>query len=100
MLRELGYEIVQTKNENDYLKAENETLRVKVAKYKAFFFGNGELGKKLQKQLEENRDSLVGVFDGFCYASWRARAVFRTLEDMLYDGIITESEYSFCNERC
>lgn len=64
--------------------------------YKAYFFYNSILAEKLQKQSEENRDALIGEFDGFCYASWRANAVYRTLEDMLYEGIITETEYREC----
>ena len=39
---------------------------------------------------------MIGEFDGFGYASWRARAVYRTLEDMFECGLITESDYNFC----
>lgn len=99
MLENLAYEIIQEKKENNYLKTENEILRIKVAKYKAYFFGRYDLVEKLEKQIKENRDYLIGEFDGFCYCSWRARAVFRTLEDMYDEGIITESEYNFCDER-
>lgn len=48
------------------------------------------------EQAEEIVDALTGEFDGFSYASWRANAVYRTLEDMLYEGIITEKEYREC----
>ena len=75
---------------------EIESLRIKGAMYKASFFLNGELAEKLRKQEKENADALVGKYDGFCYAGWRAYAVFRTLEDMLYEGIITEKEYREC----
>lgn len=38
MLRDLGYEITKMVKENDNLKVENEMLKIKAAKYKAFFF--------------------------------------------------------------
>ena len=52
--------------------------------------------EKLQKQSEENRDALIGEFDGFSFASWRANAVYRTLEDMCDEGLLTEKEYREC----
>ena len=55
-----------------------------------------EQAEKLEKQSEENRDALIGEFDGFSYASWRANAVYRTLEDMCYEGLLTEKEYREC----
>ena len=64
--------------------------------YKAYFFRNTILAEKLQKQSEENRDALIGEFDGFSYASWRANAVYRTLEDMFDEGLLTENEYREC----
>lgn len=64
--------------------------------YKAYFFRNFSLAEKLQKQSEENRDALIGEFDGFSYASWRANAVYRTLEDMCDEGLLTEKEYREC----
>jgi hypothetical protein len=73
-----------------------ELLRIKAAKYKAYFFHKFQLAEKLEKQERENEDALVGEWDGMCYASWRAKAVFRTLEDMRDEGIITESEYKEC----
>lgn len=75
---------------------EIENLRIKAAMYKANFFHNYTLAEKLQKQSEENRDALVGEFDGLSYASWRARAVHRTLEDMVTEGLITGKEYQEC----
>lgn len=75
---------------------EIELLRIIAAQHKAFFFHNWDLGEKLQKQREENKDAVVGEFDGHCYASWRANAIFRTLEDMYNEGLITESEYREC----
>ena len=65
--------------------------------YKAAFFGQHDLYDKLVKQRDENHDARIGEFDGFSYASWRARAVFRSLEDMYEEGIITEKEYAECN---
>lgn len=64
--------------------------------YKAYFFRNSELAEKLKKQKEENADALTGEFDGLSYASWRANAVCRTLEDMWCEGILTEKEYEEC----
>lgn len=71
-------------------------LRIKAAKYKLFFFYKSDLTKKLEKQEEENADALIGAFDGFCWSSRRDFAVFRTLEDMYDEGLITESEYREC----
>ena len=59
-----------------------ELLRIIAAQYKSFFFHDWDLGKRLENQREENEDAVVGEFDGYCYASWRANAIFRTLEDM------------------
>lgn len=75
---------------------EIEMLRIKAAKYKAFFFRESDLAIKLQEQEEENTDALIGEFDGYCCASWRANAIFRTLEDMCNEGLLTESEYKEC----
>ena len=38
MIESLAYEVIQERKENDYLKTENEILRIKTAKYKALFF--------------------------------------------------------------
>ena len=38
----------------------------------------------------------IEKFDGFSYASWRANAVYRTLEDMCDEGLLTEREYREC----
>lgn len=75
---------------------EIESLKIKGAMYKAYFFRNSELAEQLKKQEEENTDALTGEFDGFSYASWRANAVYRTLEDMWCEGILTEKEYREC----
>ncbi len=60
------------------------------------FFGKSKLAEILENQIEENYDNCVGEFDGMCYASWRARAIYRTLEDMVKQDLITKSEYEFC----
>ena len=73
-----------------------DELELKGAMYKAYFFGKSELVEKLRNQITENYNNRIGEFDGFCYASWRAKAVYRTLEDMYKEGIITEGEYLFC----
>ena len=73
-----------------------DELELKAAMYKAFFFGKYDLAEKLQNQIKENCGYNVGEFDGFCYASWRARAVYRTLADMYRENMITKEECSFC----
>lgn len=96
MAREFGIELSKLSNmmnQQDLLITE---YRLKAAMYKAYFFQKSELVKILEKQIEENYNHSVGEFDGFCYASWRARTVYRTLEDMVRQGVITESEYRFC----
>ena len=72
--------------------------RLKTAMYKAFFFHERELAYKISDQIEENIEAEIGAFDGFSYSSHRASAVYRTLEDMKMQGIISEKEYQFCNE--
>ena len=73
-----------------------DELILKAAKYKAYFYNKHELAEKLEKQIMENMNNCIGEFDGFCYASWRAKAVYRTLEDMFVEGLITAEEYRFC----
>jgi hypothetical protein len=73
-----------------------DELMLKAAMYKANFFHKYELANKLQEQIKENYDSCIGGWDGFCFASWRANAVYRTLEDMYRQNIITAEEYRFC----
>ena len=73
-----------------------EDYKLKAAMYKAFFFHRHSLGEKLQAQVRENLDARVGEFDGWVYASWRAKAIYRTLEDMVRCGLISLSEYDFC----
>ena len=93
---ELGAELLELNCTVQAQEIQIEDLRLKAAKYKAYFFGKSKLAETLDKQIEENFNACVGEFDGFCYASWRARAVYRTLEDMVTHGFITESEYGFC----
>ena len=92
----LGIELVELNQTVDVQQIQIEDLRLKAAKYKAYFYQKHELAEILQKQVEENRDACVGEFDGFCYSSRRACAVYRTLEDMVTQGIIPKSEYDFC----
>ena len=96
MSMELGKELVYLNNTVEDQRLTIEELRIKVAMYKAAFFGKHDLYEKLVKQRDENRDALIGEFDGFCYCSRRANAIFRSLEDMYYDGILTRSEYDEC----
>lgn len=93
-LGSLGLELTNSQYRLISQEYEIELLRIIAAQYKAFFFHNCDLGEKLQKQREENEDALVGEFDGYCYASWRANAIFRTLEDMYNEGLLTEDEYN------
>ena len=73
-----------------------DELKLKAAMYKANFFHKYDLANKLHEQIKENYDSCIGEFDGFCFASWRSRAVYRTLDDMFRQGLITEEERRFC----
>lgn len=79
-------------------RREKENYRLKAAYYKALLQGTCELAEKISKQLTENEDCKVGEFDGFGYSSKRAKAKFRTLEDMYDCKIITKSEFDFLKE--
>lgn len=98
MVRELGNGLARLNNIVDSQKLIIEKYRLKTAMYKAFFFQRGKLANNIQEQIEENDNAVIGEFDGFCYASWRAKAVYRTLEDMARQGLITKEEYNFCKE--
>lgn len=91
-----GLELLNAQEKLISQEYEIEILRIKAAKYKAFFFRESDIAIKLQKQEEENTDALIGEFDGFCWLSRRAFAVFRTLEDMYDEGLLTEDEYNKC----
>lgn len=91
-----GLKLLDTQEKLISQEYEIGMLRIKAAKYKAFFFRESDLARKLQKQEEENTDVLIGEFDGFCWSGRRASAVFRTLENMYDEGLITESEYREC----
>ena len=95
-LGNIGLNLLETQEKLICQEYEIENLKIKAAMYKAYFFHDSTLAKKLQKQSEENRDALIGEFDGFSYASWRANAVYRTLEDMCDEGLLTEKEYREC----
>ena len=95
-LGSLGLELTNSQYRLISQEYEIEILRIKAAKYKAFFFRESDLAIKLQEQEEENTDALIGEFDGFCWSSRRAFAVFRTLEDMYDEELLTEDEYKEC----
>ena len=97
MSMDLGRELVNLNQTVINQEFTIEELRIKAAMYKAAFFGRHDLYDKLRKQRDENHGARIGEFDGFCYASWRANAVFRTLEDMLDDELITQKEYDECS---
>lgn len=93
---ELGVELFELNHTVHAQELLIEEYRLKAAMYKAFFFGKSKLAEILQNQIKENYDNCVGEFDGMCYASWRAKAIYRTLEDMAKQNLITKSEYEFC----
>ena len=71
-------------------------MKLEKALYKAYFYGKSDLVDKLKKQIKENEYNIIGEFDGFSYSSERKNAKFKTLEDMLEEGIINRVEYDFC----
>jgi len=95
-LGNMGLQLLEAQEKLVSQEYEVENFRIKAAMYKAYFFRNSTLAEKLQKQSEENRNALIGEFDGFSYASWRANAVYRTVEDMFDEGLLTENEYREC----
>lgn len=94
---ELENELRANRQELEHLSVALEEYRIKAAMYYSFHMRRWDLGKKLNEQLRENSNAIIGEFDGFCYSSRRASAIYRTLEDILRDGIITREEYNFCN---
>lgn len=95
-LGNMGINLLEAQRKLITQEYEIETLRLKAAMYKARNFNEYDLAEKLMKQITENDDALVGEFDGFSYASWRTNAVFRTLEDMVFEKLITNAEYKKC----
>lgn len=95
-LYRFGADIRDICDELDAYKKKYEIQRIKSAKYYSFHMHRWSLGNRLDDQIQENQDALIGEFDGFCYSSRRANAIFRTLEDMVSDGIITGEEYNLC----
>lgn len=95
-LYRFGSDIMDICDELDAYKKKYEIQRIKTAKYYSFLMHYWSLSDKLDDQIRENQDALIGEFDGFCYSSRRANATFRTLEDMVSDGIITVEEYNLC----
>lgn len=96
MTMDFGMELVNLNKTVAQQEMIIDELMLKSAMYKASFFGKHNLADKLREQITENYDSCIGEWDGFCFASWRARAVYRTLDDMYREGLITEEEYRFC----
>lgn len=96
MTMDFGMELVSLNKTVAQQEMIIDELELKASMYKANFFNKYELANKLQKQIQENYDSCVGEFDGFCFASWRTNAVYRTLDDMYREGLITEEERRFC----
>ena len=96
MTVDFGMELVNLNKIIEQQEIIIDELILKAAMYKANFFHKYDLANKLQEQIEDNYNHCVGDFDGFCYASWRAKAVYRTIEDMCRAGLITKEEYNFC----
>lgn len=90
-------DIEELQNQLSAQEFEVEMLKFKAAKYKALFFHKEKLEEKLEKQYRENANAIIGDFDGCCYESSRRKAVFRSLKDMLHEGLLTEQEYKECN---
>ncbi len=57
-----------------------------------YIYNNERMADTIKKRIEENNNALIGYYDGFCYDSRRADARFRTLGDMMKDGLLTEDE--------
>lgn len=93
---DLAFELINLNKTVEWQELLIDELALKAAMYKANFFHRYHLADKIGKQIEENCNYRVGDFDGFCYASWRANAVYRTLFDMYTQRLITEEEYRFC----
>lgn len=79
-----------------YQQLEIDKYNLIAAKYKAYFFGKYNLAKKLENQIGENNNVILGEFDGYCYSSWKTSNKYRTLENMVQDGFLTINEYNFC----
>ena len=86
---EVANDIYMTERELQSAKHEIERLRFEAAHYKAYFFGKNDLVEKLDKQKRSNYNAL---HQGFCITN----DDYLTLEDMLYDGLLTDEEYKFC----
>lgn len=95
----IGLELVYLNRRVEEQELLIDKLILKASEYKARYFGKYDLADKLADQIDENSNHLIGAWDGYCYSSDRARARYRTLEDMALDGIITENEYQFCDVR-
>ena len=94
--KEFCSELLNINKTNEHQKLVINELMLKAAKYKAYYYGKSDLAEKLENQIIENLHSCIGEFDGFSYASWRANAVYRTLDKMVDDGLITLEEHKFC----
>lgn len=94
--KEFVLDLLSGLEDSDRYELEIQKLRITAAKYKALFYGKDCLSDKLSDQEMENINACVGEYDGFSYSSERARAVFRTLEDMRDYGILSAEEFAFC----
>ena len=59
-LGKMGLDLLDAQQKLILQEYEIESLRIKWAMYKAYFFHNSELAEKLEKQEEENKDALTG----------------------------------------
>lgn len=78
-LGNMGLQLLEAQEKLVSQEYEVENLRIKAAMYKAYFFRNSILAEKLEKQSEENRDALIGEFDGKSCSGGNQRRVNRLL---------------------
>lgn len=94
--KEFGMELIRLNETIEVQRITIVELTLRSAMYKANFFHKYDLAEKLKNQIMENYNHCVDEFDGFCYDSCRANVTYRTVEDMVREGLITKEEYNFC----
>lgn len=86
MTMEFGMDLINLNRTIELLEKENTELALKGAKYKAYFYHKDSLVEKLETQIKKN---ILSYASGF-------NMEYRTLEDMVIDGLLTKEEYKFC----
>lgn len=87
MLRQLENELTETRNTLESQERYIIKLELEKANYKALFYresyrSSKELQEKLQNQLDKNFENRYNRI--------------KSLQEMFYDGTITQKEYDFC----